>query len=134
MIRERSFLVFLLLTVVTCGIYPIIFYCLMNEDMNIICNGDGKDNPNCIIVILLMFITCGIYGIIWMYNQANRLQDEGNRYGLNIREDGTTILLWYLLGILLCGVGPIIAIYILIKNFNLVARAYNSNLPTQRLQ
>ena len=36
------------------------------------------------------------------------------------------MLLWYLVGALLCGIGPWVAMHILIKNTNALAAAYNA--------
>lgn len=125
MIKRRSLLTVILLSIVTCGIYGIIFWYNYAEDMNRVCNGDGKETKNYIIVILLSFITCGIYGLIWQYGVGNRLQENAPRYGMNFSENGTTVLLWQIFGSMLCGIGPFIAMHILIKNMNLVADRYN---------
>jgi hypothetical protein len=95
------------------------------EDMNTVCNGDGKQTQNFIVVILLSIVTCGIYWYIWCYGVGNRLQETAPRYGLSFNENGTTILLWMLLGYLLCGFGTLYAYYLLIKNMNAVADHYN---------
>ncbi len=129
MIKQRSFGIYLLLSIITCGIYSIIFWYQYTEDINEICRGDGHESPNYIIVILLSIITCGIYGYIWYYSQANRLQAAANKYGISIQGNGTIVLLWMILGSLLFGIGPFIAFYILINNMNQVAIAYNNDSP-----
>lgn len=134
MIKQRSFGIYLLLSIITCGIYSIIFWYQYTEDINEICRGDGHESPNYIIVILLNIITCGIYGYIWYYSQANRLQASANKYGISIQGDGTIVLLWMILGVLLFGIGPFIAFYILINNMNQVAIAYNNDSPKPKLQ
>ena len=37
----------------------------------------------------------------------------------------TTVLMWCILGMLICGLGQFVAMYILIKNSNLICSAYN---------
>lgn len=44
---------------------------------------------------------------------------------MNFQENGTTVLLWDLFGIFLCGIGPFIAMNIIIKNTNSICMAYN---------
>ncbi|MDP3285594.1 MAG: DUF4234 domain-containing protein, partial [Desulfobacterales bacterium] len=78
--------------------------------------------------ILLSFITCGIYAWVWYYNLGNRLMANAPKYGLNFTENGTSVLMWFIFGFLLCGIGPFIAINILIKNTNAMANAYNSKV------
>jgi hypothetical protein len=127
MIKQRNFLTFVLLSIVTCGIYGIIFWYSFADDMNTICNGDGKQTQNYIIVILLSIVTCGIYGWIWYYGIGNRLQENAPRYGTNLNENGTTVLLWMIFGAFLCGIGYFYAEYILVKNINVLADRYNQN-------
>ena len=103
---NRSFWVYLLLSIVTCGLYSIYFWYVYVEDLNTIFYGDGEDSPNYIIVLLLSWVTCGIYGVYWRYKQANRMYRESyDRYGVMIEENGSAILLWTLLGYLTGGIG-----------------------------
>jgi drug/metabolite transporter (DMT)-like permease len=128
MIKKRSFGMYLLLTIITCGIYGIYFWYQYTEDFNRICEGEGKASPNYIIVILLSMITCGIYAYVWYYSLQDRMQRVGNKNGVFISENGTTVLLWFLLGGFLCGIGPFVAMHILIKNMNLLAEDYNNKM------
>ncbi len=122
---DRSFWMYLLLSFITCGIYSIFFFYSMTEDINTLCGEDGETSPNYIVVFLLSLITCGIYYFFWLYKQGNRLQRAGQRYNVEIREDGSILLLWALLGSLVFGIGNIVATYFLINNVNRVAEGYN---------
>lgn len=128
---DRNFGMILLLTIVTCGIYGIYTYYKISEDVATMCSGDGDDMPNYLIAILLSFITCGIYGLWWTYRFGNRIQANGPRYGLTIAESGTTLLLWQLIGALLCGIGPIIGFYLIVKNVNAMAAAYTAQVTAR---
>ena len=124
---NRSFWVYLLLSIVTCGLYSIYFWYVYVEDLNTIFYGDGEDSPNYIIVLLLSWVTCGIYGVYWRYKQANRMYRESyDRYGVMIEENGSAILLWTLLGYLTGGIGQLVADYFMIQNLNKTALVYNS--------
>ncbi len=90
-----------------------------------VCAGDGKSTPGLVQFILLSFVTCGIYGWFWYYSLANRLAENAPRYGMTFTENGTTVLMWLIVGALLCGIGPFIAMNILITNMNRLAHAYN---------
>ncbi len=126
MIKQRDFVKMLILTIVTFGIYGIYFWYCYTEDLNKAGAGDGQESPNYIIVILLGIVTCGIYLFWWYYKQGNRLQAIGAKHGLNIQENGTTVLMWMIFGSLLCGIGSYVAMYIMIKNMNAVAVQYNA--------
>ena len=128
MINEnRSLLTYILLTIVTCGIYGFYFIYMLAADVNTMCEGDGAHTGGLLQFILLSYVTCGIYTFFWYYKLGNRLQENAGRYGLNFSENGTTILMWLILGSILCGIGTFIAVYILINNTNHLARAYNQS-------
>ena len=124
--EDRSLVTYILLSLVTCGIYGYYFIYKIAEDTNVMCAGDGKSTSGLVKFILLSTITCGIYAWFWYYSLGNRLQENAPRYGLNFVENGTTVLLWFLFGSMLCGIGPFIAMNILIKNTNALAHAYNT--------
>lgn len=124
---DRSIWVYLLLSIVTCGIYSLYFLHKLAQDVNISCEGDGESTAGLLKFILLSFVTCGIYRWVWYYKLGNRLSVNAQRYQLNFVENGTTILMWMLFGILLCGIGPIIGFNIIIKNTNSICKAYNSS-------
>ena len=122
---DRSLVAYILLNIITCGIYGYYFLYTMARDVNIVCSGDGKKTGGLAAFILLSWITCGFYALYWYYALGNRLASNAPRYGLNFQENGTTVLLWYLVGALLCGIGPYVAMHFLIRNTNSICAAYN---------
>jgi len=126
MIQTRNFWTVLLLSLVTCGIYMIYFLYTYVQDLNKVCAGDGEEDMNFIKIILLSAVTCGIYGMYWYYCIGNRLQNNAARYGLTFQENGTTFLLWMILGSWI-GVGPFVVMYFMVNNMNAIAEVYNQN-------
>lgn len=124
---NRSLVKYIIFTIITCGIYNLYFIYKLSEDVNIICAGDGEDTPGLLKYILLSIITCSIYAWYWYYKLGNRLNSNANRYGLQFQENGTTVILWMLLGSWICGLGTFYAYYIIIKNTNSLAEAYNNS-------
>lgn len=122
---DRGLFSYIILSVITCGIYGYYFIYKMAHDVNIACEGDGNKTGGLVAFIFLSFITCGIYAWYWYYSLGNRLAENAPRYGLSFQENGTTVLLWFLFGAFLCGIGPFIAMNILIKNSNRLCYAYN---------
>ena len=122
---SRSLIVYILLTLVTCGFYSWYFIYSLARDVNIVCAGDGKNTPGLLKYLLLSLITCGIYSFFWQYSLGNRLADNAPRYGMTFQENGTTVLLWNLFGVLICGIGPLVGLHIIIKNTNSLCGAYN---------
>lgn len=123
---NRSLIAYILLSIITCGIYSYYFIYSIARDANTMCREDGEKTGGLLAFILLSFVTCGFYGLYWEYKLGNRLAANAPRYGLAFQENGTSVLLWYLVGMLLCGIGPWVAMYILIKNTNALAAAYNA--------
>ena len=122
---DRSLVTYILLSIITCGIYSYYFIYKMAYDVNIACEGDGQETAGLVKFILLSIITCGIYAWFWYYNLGNRLADNAGRYNMNFQENGTTVLLWLIFGSFLCGIGTFVAMHILIKNTNAICNAYN---------
>ncbi|MBR1532285.1 MAG: DUF4234 domain-containing protein, partial [Eubacterium sp.] len=129
-VRYRNIFLFILLSIVTLGIYPLVAYCIMGEEVNDICRGDGDNNMFYLLAALLGIVTLGIYPIVWYCKAMNRLCNNGYRYGITVRHTGTEFLLWYLFGILLFGVGPIVALCLFVSDLNQFANlqtAYGNN-------
>ncbi|MDY5181704.1 DUF4234 domain-containing protein [Butyribacter sp.] len=122
---DRGLVSYIILNIITCGIYGYYFLYKMAHDINIACEGDGENTSGLAAFIILSFVTCGIYAWFWYYKLGNRLAENAPRYGMNFQENGTTVLLWLIFGAFLCGIGPFIAMHILIKNSNRICNAYN---------
>ncbi len=122
---DRSLLTYILLSIITCGIYAYYFIYKMAHDVNCACEGDGEQTSGLVAFIVLSVITCGLYSAWWEYKLGNRLASNAPRYGLFFPETGTTVLMWRIIGVCLCGLGPFIAMNILIKNANKLCFAYN---------
>ena len=120
-----------LLSIVTCGIYGYYFLYTMARDTNIACAGDGETTPGLAQLILLSLVTCGLYAFYWDYKIGDRLFKNGPRYGLTFTENGTTILMWDIIGLLIGGIGHYIAMYFLIKNLNSICVEYNQRISAQ---
>lgn len=124
---ERRLWKYIVFGILTLGIYDIYFMWTMINDMNTACEyrEAGNRSPHYLVVGLLTIFTFGIYNYIWYYQQGNRLKNVGENYGLHIDEKGSTYLMWIIFGILLFGLGPIIALYFFVCNVNRVGAAYN---------
>lgn len=127
MIQARNFVTILLLNIVTCGIYGLYYMYSITQDMNTMVGNDGR-NTDPSTVVLLTIVTCGFYGWYWYYEQGNRMKALCDQNNIPCEENGTTYLLWVLVGSLICGVGSWVAMYLFIKNFNILAAAYNQSI------
>ena len=124
---NRSLLKLIIFSILTLGIYALYFYHAIARDMNEMCRGDGKKTAGLIKIFLLSIITLGIYVFVWYYSIANRIKANAKRqYGLDLPISGGKVLMWYIPGSLLFGIGPFVALHIIIKNTNILAAFNNS--------
>jgi hypothetical protein len=122
---NRSLLTYILLGIITFGIYDLYFMYKWAKDINAICDGDGKNTAGLLKYIFFSLITCGIYSLYWFYALGNRIQENAKeKYDIAVAENGTTILLWIIVGSLICGLGSLYAYYLLFRNTNIIAQAY----------
>lgn len=126
MIVRKDFWIVLLLSFVTCGIYYWVYIYQVTRDINTMAGEDGRGTDPA-MVILLSIVTCGFYHYYWLYQYGNRMQDLGRANNIRVEESGTTYLLWEILGILICGLGTWVGVYLFVKNFNVLADGYNRN-------
>lgn len=124
---DRSLLAYVLLGLITCGIYDWWFVYSMAQDVNVACEGDGESTPGLAAFIIFSTLTCGIYAYYWWYKIANRLAANAPRYGLSFQENGTSVLMWFVFAYFTCGISSWIGINIVIKNSNLICDAYNQS-------
>ena len=88
-IEERNIVVYLLLTLVTCGIFGIYWLIVILKD---IATTSGEDiNPW--MVILLTIITCGIYGIYYSYMMGKYMVKAGENYNVKIEDNSILYLI-----------------------------------------
>ncbi len=97
-VENRNIVTCIILSIVTCGIYGIIWYINMVNDTNAVCQ-DDHSNQSGGTVFLLTLITCGIYGIIWFYQAGNRLAAAGQKHGVQIADNSTLYLVLALFGL-----------------------------------
>ena len=126
-IQNKSFLAYLVLSIITLGLYQFYFVYSIARDMNIMCYGDGEKTRGLAGFIILNILTCGFYSLLWYYNLGNRLCFNIKNLGGNCKEDGVTFILLYLVGVFVCFFISLIAMYLLFKNFNKLAFLYNNS-------
>lgn len=125
---NKSLVKFILLSLITFGIYGIVILSSVSNDINIIASRyDGKRTMHyCLLCFLVGNITFGIGYIVWYHKISNRIGDELNRRGINYSFGAKDYWLWSVLGSLII-VGPFIYTYKLLKATNLLCENYNIN-------
>ena len=93
---NRSLIKFVLFSIITIGIYTLVFYYRVSEDINITASRyDGKKTLNFLWLILLAPITLGIAPFVWFHRISNRAGNELSRRGINSNFSAGTYWLIY---------------------------------------
>lgn len=124
-INERSAFAYYVFSILTLGIYALVFWSKLAKDVNTLCEGDGKKTMKYFPSWLLSIVTLGVFGFVWRCKLANRLKENAERYDLRFSEGGKIVVVLGSLGLVMALLGPAIGHFILIKNFNKLAVAYN---------
>lgn len=66
-IKERNIVVCILLTIITCGIYGIVWFISVTDDMRYVSGDQTLSGGK---AFLLTLITCGIYSYFWAYKMG----------------------------------------------------------------
>ncbi|MBO5064803.1 MAG: DUF4234 domain-containing protein [Clostridia bacterium] len=123
-IKKRNYVTYLLLSIITFGIYHIVFWNKISKEVNLLCEGDGKKTMKYVFAWLLSIPTLGIFGVIWKARLAERLKTNASRYDLKFSEGKGILAVLSTAGLLFLA-GPSIGHYVLIKNYNAMGEAFN---------
>ncbi|MDD6223450.1 MAG: DUF4234 domain-containing protein [bacterium] len=96
MIREKNIVVAIILSFVTCGIYAIIWFINMTDDMRY-ASGDqtlegGKE-------FLLTLLTCGIYGYYWAYKMGKAQVQAQAKHGIPTSDNSVLYIILQFFGL-----------------------------------
>lgn len=125
---NRGLLKLILLSIVTLGIYAIVYYSGISNDINVIASRyDGKKTMHyCLLFFLVGPITLGIAYFVWFHKLSARIGAELKRRNVLCEFDASTYWLWNILGAFII-VGPFIYIHKLSSAMNQLAKHYNVN-------
>ena len=126
---NRGLLKFILLNLITFGIYGLVVMSTISTDINEIASRyDGKKTMHyCLMAFLLSWLTFGIYPLIWFHGLSERIGNELRRRGVFYEFGAGTYWGWGFFGALLFGIGPLVYYYKLFHAMNLLCGHYNVN-------
>ena len=124
---NRGVIKTLLLSLITFGIYGLIVYGKMSEEINIVATKyDGKKTMSYYLMFFVVSpLTLGIAGIVWWHNFSARIGNELARRNIDYSFGAGSFWLWNVLGTFIL-IGPIVYIYKLHKSMNLINEHYNT--------
>lgn len=123
---NRGLIKFILLTMITFGIYAIVYYSSISNDINVMASRyDGKKTMHfCLLAFLVSPFTLGIATFVWFHKMSNRIGSELSRRGISYSFSATDFWLWDILGSLIF-VGPFIYLHKLSVAMNQLSADYN---------
>ena len=125
--NQRALWKFIVFGILTCGIYYIVIWTGIGEDINLAATKrDGKKTTHyCLVCFLLSWLTLGIYPIVWQHKISNRIGDEARARGMQTNLSASSYWLWFVLGSMIL-VGPFVYLHKVCKAVNYIADSYNS--------
>lgn len=125
---NRGLLKYILLSIITFGIYGIVVMSNVSTDINTIASRyDGKKTMHyCLVVFVFSWLTFGIVPLVWMHRISARIGGELYRRGIDYPFGAGSFWGWGVLGAFIL-VGPFIYYYKLFKSMNLLSEHYNVN-------
>lgn len=124
---NRSLLKFILLSLITFGIYGIVVMSAVSTDINTIAaRYDGKKTMHyCLVLFIFSWLTFGIVPLVWSHKLSARIGAELSRRGIDYSFGAGSFWGWGVLGTLIF-VGPFIYAHKLLKSMNLLAEDFNN--------
>ena len=95
-IKERNIVVCILLSIVTCGIYGIVWFITMTDDAREV---SGDESLSGGMAFLLTLITCGIYGYFWAYKMGKAIAQAKVNRGLPADDNSTLYVVLQIFGL-----------------------------------
>lgn len=125
---NRGLLKYILLSMITLGIYGLVAMSNVSSDINTIASRyDGKKTMHyCLMFFLFSWLTIGIVPLVWYHRMSKRVGNELSRRGISYSFGAGTYWGWGILGSCIV-VGPFIYLHKLLKAMNLLAEHYNVN-------
>ena len=125
---NKSLVKYILLSLITFGIYGLVVMSSVSNDINIVASRyDGRRTMHyCLLFFLVGPITLGIGYLVWFHKISGRIGTELRRRGVTYSFGAADYWLWHVLGSLIF-VGPFIYYHNLFKATNMMCAHYNIN-------
>lgn len=123
---NKGLIKFILLSIITCGIYGIVIMSSVSENINVVASRyDGRKTMHyCLLFFIVAPITCGIAALVWYHRISARIGNEVARRGIGYSFGAADFWLWGILGALIV-IGPFVYMHKLFKATNLMCADYN---------
>lgn len=123
---NRGLVKYILLSILTFGIYGIVVMSHISEEINLIASRrDGKHTMHyCWVYFIFSWLTFGIVPLVWTHRICNRIGNELRARHLPYRFSAGTYWGWGIFGSLIL-IGPFIFLHKFFKGMNYVNADFN---------
>ena len=123
---DRGMVTFILLSIITCGIYPLVVTSRISEEINLLASPhDGRNTMHyCLLFFLVGPITMGIATFVWYHNISERIGNELKRRGIDYNFGASDYWLWNILGSWIV-IGPFVYLHKMLTAMNKLNAHYN---------
>ena len=97
MVQEKNIVTNIILSIVTCGIYGIIWFINITDDVKKVSNDEQLQSGG--IAFLLTLVTCGIYGYFWAYKMGKALNQAKINNGMPEDDKSAVYLILQIFGL-----------------------------------
>ena len=87
----------IILSIVTCGIYGIIWFIGLTDDAKAASNDESMQSGG--VAFLLTLVTCGIYGFFWAYKMGKAINQARINRGMPEDDKSTLYLILQIFGL-----------------------------------
>ncbi len=125
---NRGMIKFILLSLITFGIYGLVVMSCISTDINLIASKyDGKKTMHyCLLYFIFSWLTFGIAPIVWYHRISARIGKELKRRNIGYSFGAGSFWGWNVLGCFIV-IGPFVYLHKLCKAMNLLSKDYNIN-------
>ena len=120
---SRGLLKYILFSIITFGIYPLVMYSLIANELNKICK-DCKSTMQYWIIFLVSPFTLAIPMFVWFHRVCNRMGAELERRGIDYSIGAGTFWGWMILGSIIA-IGPLVFVHKFLKASNKLNENFN---------
>lgn len=121
--EEKNIVLNVILSIVTCGIYSIVWFINITDDVKEY-SGDQEMQSGG-VAFLLTLITCGIYGYFWAYKIGKLIENIQTNNGLTAKDNSILYIVLQFIGL------GIVNYCIMQNDLNEITRAKNGGVQAQ---
>ena len=95
--EEKNIVLNIILTVITCGIYGLVWFVQLTDEAKEYSEDNSMQSGG--LALLLTIVTCGIYGYYWAYKMGKMVEQAQSKNGLTANDNSILYLILEIVGL-----------------------------------